>query len=114
MDIYINQIYIFNSGRAPAGVQGVNSSGPKKSRGGVDEEEDLTQGMDDPPAEPRIVEVVPSNANTPNSGQNSTSSGGMVSGSKKQDNELQPLKSGNMADLDEPSEGKFFFFCHYF
>ena len=61
--------------------------------------------MEDPPAEPRIVEVVASNANTPNSGQNSSSTGGIVSGSKKQDNELQPLKSGNMADLDEPTEG---------
>ncbi|OXU23978.1 hypothetical protein TSAR_004197 [Trichomalopsis sarcophagae] len=96
------------SGRAPAGVQGlsnVSSTGPKKSRGGADEEEDLTQGMEDPPAEPRIVEVVAANANSQNSGQNSSSTGGIISGSKKQDNELQPLKSGNMADLDEPAEG---------
>jgi SWI/SNF related-matrix-associated actin-dependent regulator of chromatin subfamily C len=87
------------------GLSNVSSSAPKKSRGGGDEEEDLTQGMEDPPAEPRIVEVMASNANTPNSGQNSSSTGGLISSSKKQDNELQPLKSGNMADLDEPAEG---------
>ena len=100
------------SGRAPAGVQGgPNASAPKKSRGGVDEEEDLTQGMDDPPSEPRIMEVPSSNSNSQNSVQNS--SGGATSGSKKQDNELQPLKSGNMADLDESVDGLYKFFVSY-
>lgn len=88
------------------GLSNTATTGPKKSRGGGEEEEDLTQGMEDPPAEPRITEVIAPSANTPNSGaQNSTSTGPIVSGSKKQDSELQPLKSGNMADLDEPSEG---------
>ncbi|XP_043478547.1 SWI/SNF complex subunit SMARCC2 isoform X2 [Leptopilina heterotoma] len=94
------------SGRGPAGVQGATSAtaAMKKTRGGVDEEEDLTQGMEDPPAEPRIVEVVASATNSSITGSGSTG-GGNTSTNKKQDNELQPLKSGNMADLDEPSEG---------
>ncbi|XP_066595586.1 SWI/SNF complex subunit SMARCC2-like isoform X2 [Prorops nasuta] len=96
--------------RGPAGVQGTPSTSivtPKKTRSGVDEEEDLTQGMEDPPPEPRIVEVVATSANTPVSGQNSNSTGNSNLsnlGNKKQDNELQPLKSGNMADLDEPMD----------
>ena len=62
--------------------------------------------MDDPPAEPRIVEVVSSNSTAPVSNQNNTTANNVsISSSKKQDNELQPLKSGNMADLDDPSEG---------
>ncbi|XP_046624389.1 SWI/SNF complex subunit SMARCC2 isoform X1 [Neodiprion virginianus] len=99
------------SGRGPAGLQGSSTSlaTPKKSRGGVDEEEDLTQGMEDPPAEPRIIEVVASPANPPSIGPGggSTAGSGSLSttGNKKQDSELQPLKSGNMADLDEPIDG---------
>lgn len=100
-----------NSSRGPAGIQGSSSSlaTPKKSRGGVDEEEDLTQGMEDPPAEPRIIEVVASPANPPTIGPGGGTTGGSGSlsatGNKKQDSELQPLKSGNMADLDEPIDG---------
>ncbi|XP_015592128.1 SWI/SNF complex subunit SMARCC2 isoform X2 [Cephus cinctus] len=99
------------SGRGPASIQGASSSStaaPKKSRGGGEEEEDLTQGMEDPPAEPRIVEVVAAPANPPVTGQGSGTTGGsglITTGNKKQDSELQPLKSGNMADLDEPAEG---------
>lgn len=81
---------------------------PKKTRGGGEEEEDLTQGMEDPPAEPRIVEVVANPTNPPISGQSGAASApGSITatGNKKQDSELQPLKSGNMADLDEPVEG---------
>lgn len=89
------------SGRAPGGAQG-GITGPKKSRGG-DEEEDLTQGMEDPPSEPRITEVVNSTTNASNSGQNSSSG---IASTKKQDNDMQPLKSGNMADLDEPVDGE--------
>ncbi|XP_043485526.1 SWI/SNF complex subunit SMARCC2 isoform X4 [Polistes fuscatus] len=99
------------SSRAPSNLQSTSSTSsaatPKKSRGTGDEEEDLTQGMEDPPAEPRIVEVVAAPANPPITGQNSnatTSSSLASTGNKKQDNELQPLKSGNMADLDEPIE----------
>ncbi|KAG7200478.1 hypothetical protein KM043_001044 [Ampulex compressa] len=100
------------SGRAPSGVQSASSGSslttPKKSRGGGEEEEDLTQGMEDPPAEPRIVEVVATPTNPPITGQGGATTGGTnltTTGSKKQDSELQPLKSGNMADLDEPMEG---------
>lgn len=64
--------------------------------------------MDDPPAEPRIVEVVATPQNPPISGQGGVNAGNTnqltSTGNKKQDNELQPLKSGNMADLDEPME----------
>ncbi|XP_015182603.1 PREDICTED: SWI/SNF complex subunit SMARCC2 isoform X4 [Polistes dominula] len=97
--------------RAPSNLQSTSSTSsaatPKKSRGTGDEEEDLTEGMEDPPAEPRIVEVVAAPANPPITGQNSnatTSTSLASTGNKKQDNELQPLKSGNMADLDEPIE----------
>ncbi|XP_015108391.1 SWI/SNF complex subunit SMARCC2 [Diachasma alloeum] len=90
------------SGRAPGLAAGSSAvATPKKTRGGGEEEEDLTQGMEDPPAEPRIVEVVSNPSNPPVSGQGGTT-GNMTSGNKKQDSELQPLKSGNMADLDEP------------
>ncbi|XP_015182598.1 PREDICTED: SWI/SNF complex subunit SMARCC2 isoform X1 [Polistes dominula] len=99
------------SSRAPSNLQSTSSTSsaatPKKSRGTGDEEEDLTEGMEDPPAEPRIVEVVAAPANPPITGQNSnatTSTSLASTGNKKQDNELQPLKSGNMADLDEPIE----------
>lgn len=92
------------SNRGPAGVAGASSTTatPKKTRGGIDEEEDLTQGMEDPPAEPRIVEVVSNPGNNPPSGPGT--GGGVTSVNKKQDSELQPLKSGNMADLDEPAD----------
>ncbi|XP_017765084.1 PREDICTED: SWI/SNF complex subunit SMARCC2 isoform X4 [Eufriesea mexicana] len=99
------------SARAPSSVQSTSSSSlttPKKSRGGGEEEDDLTQGMEDPPAEPRIVEVVATPTNPPVTGQGNVPATGTTlttTGSKKQDNELQPLKSGNMADLDEPMEG---------
>ncbi|KAK0088239.1 hypothetical protein PV326_004917 [Microctonus aethiopoides] len=108
------------SGRGPAGIAGGASSSsssssasaavatPKKTRGGIDEEEDLTQGMEDPPAEPRIVEVITNPINTPisNVGSGSTGFSGISSSNKKQDSELQPLKSGNMADLDDPIESE--------
>lgn len=102
----------FYSSRAPSGMQSASSASsaaaPKKSRGG-EEEEDLTQGMEDPPAEPRIVEVVATPTNAPITGQSNATTGNSTiasTGSKKQDSELQPLKSGNMADLDEPLEGE--------
>lgn len=85
-----------------------SAAAPKKSRGG-EEEEDLTQGMEDPPAEPRIVEVVSTPTNAPLTGQSNAITGNSTitsTSSKKQDSELQPLKSGNMADLDEPTEGE--------
>ncbi|XP_078053730.1 SWI/SNF- related protein mor [Augochlora pura] len=100
------------SARAPSGVQSTSSTSslatPKKSRGAEEEEDDLTLGMVDPPTEPRIVEVVATPTNPPITGQgNAPTSGATLTstGSKKQDNELQPLKSGNIADLDEPMEG---------
>ncbi|KAG8041210.1 hypothetical protein G9C98_002198 [Cotesia typhae] len=94
------------SGRGPAGLAGTSAvATPKKTRGGIDEEEDLTQGMEDPPAEPRIVEVMSNPTNAPLSGSGGGSTGSLTS-NKKQDNELQPLKSGNMADLDEPIESE--------
>lgn len=98
------------SSRAPSGIQSASVSSataPKKSRGG-EEEEDLTQGMEDPPAEPRIVEVVATPTNLPITGQGNSTTGNSTlasTGSKKQDSELQPLKSGNLTDLDEQMEG---------
>ncbi|KYM81647.1 SWI/SNF complex subunit SMARCC2 [Atta colombica] len=99
------------SSRAPSGIQSASSASsatiPKKSRGG-EEEEDLTQGMEDPPAEPRIVEVVATPTNPPITGQGNVTTGNSTlasTGSKKQDSELQPLKSGNLTDLDEQMEG---------
>lgn len=65
--------------------------------------------MEDPPAEPRIIEVVASPANPASVGPGGGATGGSgaisATGNKKQDSELQPLKSGNMADLDEPTDG---------
>ncbi|KAL6262562.1 hypothetical protein P5V15_005354 [Pogonomyrmex californicus] len=99
------------SSRAPSGIQSASSASsataPKKSRGG-EEEEDLTQGMEDPPAEPRIVEVVATPTNPPITGQSNATTGNSTlasTGNKKQDSELQPLKSGNLTDLDEQMEG---------
>lgn len=103
------------SGRAPSGIQNASSASttvPKKSRS-TEEEEDLTQGMEDPPTEPRIVEVVATPTNPPITGQSNATTGNSTltsTGSKKQDNELQPLKSGNMADLDEPIEGTYYIY----
>lgn len=64
--------------------------------------------MEDPPAEPRIVEVVATPTNPPITGQNNATTGNSTltsTGNKKQDSELQPLKSGNLTDLDEQMEG---------
>lgn len=104
-------IFAVFSTRAPSGIQSASSASsvtaPKKSRGG-EEEEDLTQGMEDPPAEPRIVEVVATPTNPPITGQGNATTGNSTltsTGSKKQDSELQPLKSGNLTDLDEQMEG---------
>ena len=106
-----NLYVIVFSSRAPSGIQSASSASsatiPKKSRGG-EEEEDLTQGMEDPPAEPRIVEVVATPTNPPITGQGNVTTGNSTlasTGSKKQDSELQPLKSGNLTDLDEQMEG---------
>lgn len=88
-------------------MQGAGAGSMKKTRGGGDDEEDLTQGLEDPPSEPRIVEVVasPANPSMTGSGSNSTGSNATTSGSKKIDSDMQPLKSGNMADLDEQMDG---------
>lgn len=107
---YFRFCIIAYSSRAPSGIQSASASSataPKKSRGG-EEEEDLTQGMEDPPAEPRIVEVVATPTNLPITGQGNSTTGNSTlasTGSKKQDSELQPLKSGNLTDLDEQMEG---------
>lgn len=81
------------SGRSPAVV-------PKKARGvaEIEDEEDLTRDMEDPPAEPNITEVVAKpSTNSPatqtNSKQRSTA-----------DNDMLPLKGGTVADLDEETE----------
>lgn len=66
--------------------------------------------MEDPPAEPRIVEVVATPTNPPITGQSNAATGNSTltsTGSKKQDSELQPLKSGNLTDLDEQMEGTY-------
>lgn len=65
--------------------------------------------MEDPPSEPRIIEVVATPTNPPITGQGNATTGNSTltaTGSKKQDSELQPLKSGNLTDLDEQLEGK--------
>ncbi|KMQ82913.1 swi snf complex subunit smarcc2 [Lasius niger] len=63
--------------------------------------------MEDPPAEPRI-EVVATPTNPPITGQSNSTTGNSTlasTGSKKQHSELQPLKSGNLTDLDEQIKG---------
>ncbi|XP_063952761.1 SWI/SNF complex subunit SMARCC2-like isoform X1 [Lytechinus pictus] len=69
-------------GRSPA-------PGPKK-RGAKDEEEDLTKDLENPPSVPSLQEVeLPK----------------VVPGSRSgKDNEMQPVKSGTMMDLDENKE----------
>lgn len=106
----ISYVAVFSS-RAPSGIQSASSasSTPAPKKRGGEEEEDLTQGMEDPPAEPRIVEVVATPTNPPVTGQGNATTGNSSltsTGSKKQDSELQPLKSGNLTDLDEQMEGK--------
>lgn len=105
----ISYVAVFSS-RAPSGIQSASSasSAPAPKKRGGEEEEDLTQGMEDPPAEPRIVEVVATPTNPPITGQGNATTGNSTlasTGSKKQDSELQPLKSGNLTDLDEQMEG---------
>lgn len=73
------------SGRSPA-------VGNKKHRFGEETEaEDLTKDMEEPVPEPNIVEVsVPKTGNLPIN--------------NKKDHELQPLKGGSVADLDETED----------
>lgn len=68
----------------------------KKSRGvDIDDEEDLTRDMEDPPAEPNITEVVPKpTASSPATQPNSKQRSGI-------DSDMLPLKSSVVTDLDE-------------
>lgn len=81
------------SGRSPAVVQ-------KKARGNpdIEDEEDLTRDMDDPPAEPNVTEVVAKpSTNSPATQSNSKQRSGA-------DNDMLPLKGSIVADLDEETE----------
>lgn len=80
------------SGRSPAVVA-------KKSRGvDIDDEEDLTRDMEDPPAEPNVTEVVAKpTANSPATQTNSKQRSGI-------DSDMLPLKSSVVTDLDEEME----------
>lgn len=71
----------------------------KKSRGvDIDDEEDLTRDMEDPPAEPNVTEVVAKpSTNSPATQANSKQRGGG-------DNDMLPLKSSVVTDLDEESD----------
>lgn len=77
------------SGRSPAVVA-------KKSRGAdIDDEEDLTRDMEDPPAEPNVTEVVAKPAaQSPATHTNSKQRSGI-------DSDMLPLKSSVVTDLDE-------------
>lgn len=68
------------SGRSPAVG--------KKQRSDEAEVEDLTKDMEEPAAEPSVVEVSPTVTGQPG----------------KKDHELQPLKGGSVTDLDENEE----------
>ncbi|KAG1681219.1 SWI/SNF complex subunit SMARCC2 [Nymphon striatum] len=74
-------------GRSPAIV-----NTKKKSTRGDEEQDDLSKDMDDPPSEPNIQEVT-----IPKSVMSTRSS---------KDSEMQPLKGGVIADLDEDTESK--------
>lgn len=81
------------TGRSPAVVQ-------KKARGNpdIEDEEDLTRDMDDPPAEPNVTEVVAkSSTNSPATQSNSKQRSGV-------DSDMLPLKGSVVADLDEETE----------
>lgn len=71
----------------------------KKSRGAdIDDEEDLTRDMEDPPAEPNITEVVAKpTASSPATQPNSKQRGAI-------DSDMLPLKSSVVTDLDEEME----------
>lgn len=71
----------------------------KKSRGvDIDDEEDLTRDMEDPPAEPNVTEVVAKpTANSPATQTNSKQRSGI-------DSDMLPLKSSVVTDLDEEME----------
>lgn len=60
----------------------------KKTRPDETEAEDLTKDMEEPVAEPSVVEVSPTVPGQPG----------------KKDHELQPLKGGSVTDLDETEE----------
>lgn len=80
------------SGRSPAVVT-------KKSRGmEIDDEEDLTRDMDDPPAEPNITEVAKQSVNSPATPSNSKQRGTGI------DTDMLPLKGSTVTDLDEEME----------
>lgn len=61
----------------------------KKQKSDDTESEDMTKDMEEPIPEPNIIEVTPPPAT--------------IQPSKK-DHELQPLKGGSIADMDEPEE----------
>lgn len=75
------------SGRSPAVVQ-------KKARNAeIEDEEDLTRDMDDPPAEPSVTEV------------KATTSPAITAGKQRSiDSDMLPLKSSVVADLDDETE----------
>lgn len=60
----------------------------KKSRPDESETEDLTKDMEEPPAEPSVIEASPTVSGQPS----------------KKDHELQPLKGGSLTDLDDAEE----------
>lgn len=81
------------SGRSPAVVQ-------KKSRGitELEDDEDLTRDLDDPPAEPNVTEVIPKPAaNSPANPSNSKQRSAV-------DSDMLPLKGSVVTDLDEEAE----------
>ncbi|XP_067645841.1 SWI/SNF complex subunit SMARCC2 isoform X2 [Eurosta solidaginis] len=63
-----------------------------------DDDEDLTRDMDDPPAEPNVQEVVKS---APMQSTASPAPGGK----SRADNDMIPIKSGTMTDLDDEMTG---------
>lgn len=80
------------SGRSPAVVS-------KKSRGiEMDDEEDLTRDMEDPPAEPNITEVSKQAVSSPATPSNSKQRGPAV------DTDMLPLKGSTVTDLDDDME----------
>lgn len=77
------------SGRSPAVVQ-------KKARNNaeLEDEEDLTRDMDDPPAEPSVTEV-----------KAATTSPAVAGGKQRSiDSDMLPLKGSVVADLDDETE----------
>lgn len=76
------------SGRSPAVVQKKSRNNPE-----IEDEEDLTRDMDDPPVEPSITEV-----------KATTSPAVQASKQRTIDSDMLPLKSSVVADLDDETE----------